>query len=202
MDKFLLFTTGGCSANVMGLDSNEVALYNSADLRTIKPTSKSTLDLKFRGNKGEETVTLNIKGGSHTSVMRSIAEALENTNYVITIADVDTNNFIDVNIVGCTIRSQQTYIQTLTGNSRTQLSIPTGNIESCMICNIDGTDAVDLSLELHDGSTYTSLLSTISIPTDNTLKLESDEISFDNSVYNLYATSGDANGQLTFTFNY
>jgi len=71
-----------------------------------------------------------------------------------------------------------------------------------MISNIDGTDAVNLTLELYDGSTWTALLSTISIPADTTLKLESNEISFDNSTYNLWATSGDSDGMLTFTFNY
>ena len=71
-----------------------------------------------------------------------------------------------------------------------------------MIANIDGADAVDLTLELYDGTTYTKLLSTVSIPADTTLKLESNEISFDDSTYDLYATSGDSGGQLTFTFNY
>ena len=42
----------------------------------------------------------------------------------------------------------------------------------------------------------------MNIPAKVSLKLEKDEISFDNSTYNLYATSGDSGGQLTFTFNY
>ena len=42
----------------------------------------------------------------------------------------------------------------------------------------------------------------MSIPAKNTLKLEDDEISFDDVTYDLYATSGDSGGQLTFTFNY
>ena len=51
-------------------------------------------------------------------------------------------------------------------------------------------------------TTYTKLLDQMSIPAKNTLKLEEDEISFDNVTYDLYATSGDAGGQLTFTFNH
>ena len=55
--------------------------------------------------------------------------------------------------------------------------------------------------DLYVGTRYT-LLNTISIPSSSVLKLESDEISFDNTKYNLYVTSGDSDGQLTFTFNY
>ena len=72
---------------------------------------------------------------------------------------------------------------------------------SCLIANTHSS-AVTCSLELYDGSTYTYIIKTISIPTASTLRLESDEISFDNSTYDLYATSGNASGLLTFTFNY
>lgn len=202
MNKFLLFTTGGGSASIMNLDNSEVALYNSVDLRTIKPADKSSLDLFFETNQGTEVVTLKIKAASHGVVMRSIAEAINSEGNIIKVADVDTNTFIDGHISGCSIKRLRNYIQTLTNNDRVQLSVPSGIINSCLIANIDGSDAVDLTLELHDGTTYTKLLSTVSIPADTTLKLESDEISFDNSIYNLFATSGDSGGQLTFTFNY
>ena len=66
-----------------------------------------------------------------------------------------------------------------------------GGIEQTLANNAD----------LYVGTRY-SLLSTISIPADNTLKLDANEISFDNSTYNLYAKSGDSDGQLTFIFNY
>ena len=49
---------------------------------------------------------------------------------------------------------------------------------------------------------YTNLLNSIIIPVKSALKLEHDEIGFDNSIYDMYVTSGDTNGQLTFTFNY
>jgi len=202
MNKFLLFTTGGGSASIMNLDSSEVALYNSVDLRTIKPADKSSLDLFFETNQGTEVVTLKIKAASHGVVMRSIAEAINSEGNIIKVADVDTNTFIDGHISGCSIKRLRNYVQTLANNSRIQVSVPSGIINSCLIANIDGSAAVDLTLELHDGTTYTKLLSTVSIPADTTLKLESDEISFDNSIYNLFATSGDSDGQLTFTFNY
>ena len=54
---------------------------------------------------------------------------------------------------------------------------------------------------LATGTRY-NLLKTLSIPTASTLKLESDEISFDNSIYDLYAVSSHSSGLLTFVFNY
>ena len=106
MSKFLLFTTGGGSASIMNLDSSEVALYNSVDLRTVKPSGKAALDLFFNTTKGTEIVTLKIKAGKHGIVMRSIAEALNSEGNIMKIADVDTNTFIDECVLGVTIRAQ------------------------------------------------------------------------------------------------
>jgi hypothetical protein len=203
MNKYLLFTTGGGSADPMNWDSSEASLYSVSDLKGIKPASVSTIDLFFHTQNGNEIVTLTITNGSHAKVIKSITTAISTgTQYLVSIADVDNNMFISKHINGVSIKAQETYIQTLTNNSRTKIDVPRSSYSSCMIANVDGTDAVNLTLELYDGSTYTSLLSTLSIPADNTLKLEKDEISFDNSTYDLYATSGDSGGKLTFTFNY
>ena len=203
MDKYLLFTTGGGSADPMNWDSSEAALYSIKDLKSIKPASSSTIDLFFETHDGKEIVTLTVVNGSHGRVIKSIVSAISfDEQSLIVVADIDSNRFINKNINGVSIKAHTNHIQSLTGNSRTKLTVPRGSWSSCVIANIDGADDVDLTLELHDGTTYTKLLSTVSIPADTTLKLESDEISFDNSTYNLYATSGDAGGQLTFTFNY
>lgn len=204
MKKWLLFTNGGGSSDPLNWDSSEAALYSSEDLKTIKPSGPRTLDLIFEtGDNNKEIVILKIKNRTHSSVISSIANAIEKSNQsIISIADVDSNRFINNNVYGVSVKSQETYIQTLTGNTRTQLNVSRSRCNSCMIANIDGADAVDLTLELYDGTTYTKLLSTVSIPADTTLKLESNEISFDDSTYDLYATSGDSGGQLTFTFNY
>tara|TARA_R110000765_G_C18813958_1_gene595011 strand:+ start:128 stop:739 length:612 start_codon:yes stop_codon:yes gene_type:complete len=203
VDKFLLFTTGGGSTDPINWNSSEAALYSVKDLKSIKPTSSSTVGLFFETQDGREVVTLTVVNGFHSNVIKSIISAISfNDQALISVADVDGNKFINKNIKGVSIKAHTNHIQSLTGNSRTKLTVPRGNWSSCMIANIDGSDAVNLTLELYDGTTYTALLSTISIPADNTLKLEGNEISFDNSTYVLYATSGDAGGQLTFTFSY
>ena len=203
MKKWLLFTNGGGSSDPLNWTSSEAALYSSDDLKTIKPGGPRSLDMFFETGISRENVTLLIKNRSHSKVISSIANAIEKGGQsIVSIADVDSNRFVNPNVYGVNIRSKETYIQTLTDSSRTAIDVLRGNIRSCMIANIDGTDAVDLTLELYDGTTYTKLLSTVSVPADTTLKLESDEISFDDYNYKLYATSGDSGGQLTFTFNH
>ena len=204
MKKWLLFTSGGGSSDPLNWDSSEAGLYSSEDLKTIKPGGPRSLDLIFEtGDSNKEVVTLKIKNKSHSRVISSIANAIEKSNQsIISIADLDSNRFINKDVYGVSIKTQETYIQTLTNNSRTKLNTTRNRYSSCLIANIDGTDAVACTLELYDGTTYTKLLDQISIPAKNTLKLEKDEISFDFSTYDLYATSGDSGGQLTFTFNY
>ena len=90
----------------------------------------------------------------------------------------------------------------MTGNSRTRLALPRTGYRSCIVANTDGVNPVALSLELYDGSEYTKILDQISVPINSSLVLNEDEISFDGKTYTLHATSGDADGQLTLTFNY
>ena len=199
MEKLLLFTNGSGSQDPLNWSQDEAILLSSSNLISIRPYDARTLLLEFTST----TIKLIIKNGTHAIVMRSIGNAINSTQKVVTVANLDTHVFVDVNIRDVIISEKTSnYIQTLTNNSRAQLSVPSGKIKSCMIANIDGTDAVACTLELHDGSTYTKLLDQLSIPAKSTLVLEQNEISFDNVAYNLYATSGDANGQLTFTFNY
>ena len=198
--KYLYFST----LNELADADGEALLVSANSIKSIVPISNTTLDIKFENSK----VRVTFLKGRFKNVLESILTDIKNSSDFSTVNIFDGNDLskrCSSYISNVTIYkgSTNTYVQTLANNSRIKISIPFGDsIKSCMIANIDGTDAVDLTLELYDGSTYTALLSTISIPADNTLKLEQDEISFDESTYDLYATSGDANGQLTFTFNY
>jgi hypothetical protein len=289
MAKFLLFTTGGGSADPLNWSSDEAALYSTDELKGMKPASSRSIDLFFETTYGKEVVTLGIKNSTHASVMGSIATALNSTQATVTIADVDNSVFCSPNIIGVDITSQETFCQTLTSNDKTKINALRSNYSSCLVANMHsvavtldlylasqvGTDitsttvlaaeteaastssvtltvdtvnatadaflnervytvgadlgllgartfvgictAVNSTTEivfagglevaisnnqvLHTGTRY-NLLKTLSIPTASTLKLESDEISFDNSIYDLYAVSSNASGLLTFVFNY
>ena len=115
MKKWLLFTSGGGSSDPLNWDSSEAGLYSSEDLKTIKPGGPRSLDLIFEtGDSNKEVVTLKIKNKSHSRVISSIANAIEKSNQsIISIADVDGNRFINKDVYGVSIKSQETYIQTL-----------------------------------------------------------------------------------------
>tara|TARA_R100000234_G_scaffold26234_1_gene15161 strand:- start:368 stop:1222 length:855 start_codon:yes stop_codon:yes gene_type:complete len=284
MDKFLLFTTGGGSADPANFDSSEAALFNAKHLVGIKPGSKSTIEMFFQTETKEETVILTILGGSHLKVIKAISAAIASSNSpLVKIADVDTDTFASRLISGVSMRPQETYIQTISNNTKTKLNVPKGTIKSCMIANtdasddvsfkliltsklssditdtgtdsneadnastsssvtltVDGTNATDFVFlnenvyksngllygvctavnstteivfggglklliatndSLYVGTKYT-LFNDVSIPVNSTLKLNSDEISFDDSKYDLWVVSGDSGGQLNFFFNY
>ena len=290
MAKFLLFTTGGGSADPLNWSSDEGALYSTDELKGMKPASSRSIDLFFETTYGKEVVTLGIKNSTHASVMGAIATALNSNQATVTIADVDNSIFCSSHIISVDITSQETHCQTLTSNTKTKINIERSNYSSCLITNMHsaavtldlylasqvGTDitsttvlaaeteaastsSVTLTVDtvsatddaflnervyvvkndasatpgrvdfvgtcttvvsttvlrfsgglekaitdndiLYTGTRY-NFLKTLSIPTASTLKLESDEISFDNSTYDLYAVSGHSSGLLTFAFNY
>ena len=292
MDKFLLFTTGGGSADPLNWSNDEAALYPVSQFKGMRPASSRTIDMFFETSFGKEVVTLGIKNMTHTTVMKSITQAINSNQSVVTVADVDNAIYCSPHIQTVLIASQETFLQKITGNTKTKLNIARSNYSSCLIANIDGaadvamtlylasqvgsdiadtganvnlvanydagdtsvavdgsfggTDAIrsDLFLNervykedrtfigvctaihstgtpltfaaglegegddvllnnenLHTGTRYI-LFDQITIPAKSTLKLEQDEISFDNAKYDLYCKSGDTDGQLVFTFIY
>ena len=202
MEKYLLFTTGGNTADQLNLDSSEIAMYNIKDFKGIKPKDARTLDIYFETSNGKEIVSLGVRNGSHSTVIKAISSAMVKSNQsIVTIADFDRGILVDANIYSVTIITNETYIQSLTGNSRTRIGLTRSNYSKCWIANTHSSD-VTCGLELYDGSTYTYLVKTFNIPTANSLILDAEEIAFDMDTYDLYATSNNASGLLTFTFNY
>jgi len=284
MDKFLLFTTGGGSADPLNWTNDEAALYPVSQFKGMRPASSRTIDMFFETSFGKEVVTLGIKNMSHTSVMKSITQAINSNQSVVTVADVDNAVYCSPHIQTVVVASQETFLQKITGNTKTKLNIARSNYSSCLVANIDGTADVSMTLylasqvgsditdttinareaesvstssvtldvdntvptndlvlneriyksdgtffgvatswtdaspdtivfsggienaianddDLYIGTRYI-LFDQIQIPAKSTLKLEQDEISFDNSKYDLYCKSGDSDGQLVFTFIY
>ena len=200
MEKFLLFANGGGGSDPLNWSQDEAILLSSSNLISIRPTDLRTLQLTFTS----AVIDLTIKNGSHVSVMQSIAASLNSNQSLITIANKDSQVFVHEGIVDVEINpSINTYVQSLGTNSRTIMPVPRGKIKNCMIANTDGSAAVACTLELSgNGSTFTKIIDQLSIPAKSTLVLEQNEISFDDTTLSLYGTSGDSDGQLTFTFNY
>ena len=77
-------------------------------------------------------------------------------------------------------------------------------VNSLIIANIDGTNAADITVEVStdNGSSYTKIASTISVPADSSLSL----IGKDNGFYldetDLLAVTASANSDLTYLVSY
>jgi len=200
MEKLLLFTTGGATADASNVNSSEIAMYNVKDFRGAKAKNATTISIFFETSNGREIVDLGITSGKHNSVLRSISNAIvKSTQSIITIADIDNSEKIDTNITSVSLVANETLVQSLANNSRTQINPLTRNYSKLFISN-NHTSDVACTLELHDGATYTRLFNAISIPANTSLILDRDEIAFDLNTYTLHATSDNASGKLTFTF--
>jgi len=195
MTKFILFTTGGGRANIMTFNSDEAALYSVDDLKSIKPISKSNVEIIFQTLDRVDTVTLTILGGSQGRVIKGISEAITSgTNPLIRIADVDEDYFINKYIVGVTIKTGTPilYYQKIADATQVNL-IPINTklkrLSSMTLANIHSGDATT-SVFLANSTDNWYIIKDAVIPTGTTLKLESDELDYDASIFNLYVKLG------------
>ena len=195
MDKFILFTTGGGRANIMTFNSDEAALYSVNDLKSIKPISKSNVEIIFQTLDRIDTVTLTILGGSQGRVIKGISEAITSgTNPLIRIADVDEDYFINKYIVGVTIKTGTPilYYQKIADATQVNL-IPINTklkrLSSMTLANIHSGDATT-SVFLANSTDNWYIIKDAVIPTGTTLKLESDELDYNASIFNLYVKLG------------
>lgn len=85
----------------------------------------------------------------------------------------------------------------VTGNTATTVVAAQGrsqNVALVRIANVDGTDAVIVTLDIYDGTNATQLISTYSLAADS-LPVEMRDILLEQGE-SLRVTSGDAGGQL------
>ena len=195
MDKFILFTTGGGRANIMTFNSDEAALYSVSDLKSIKPISKSNVEIIFQTLDRIDTVTLTILGGSQGRVIKGISEAITSgTNPLIRIADVDEDYFINKYIVGVTIKTGTPILYYQKIANATQVNLIAINtklkkLSSMTLANI-ASGAATASVFLANSTDNWYIIKDVVIPVGSTLKLESDELDYDASIFNLYVKLG------------
>jgi hypothetical protein len=75
-------------------------------------------------------------------------------------------------------------------------------INTILICNIDGTNAADITIEVSvdNGSNYVAIASTISVPADATLSFLENPIYLDET--DILAVTASANSDLTYFVSY
>tara|TARA_R100001015_G_C4632386_1_gene195895 strand:+ start:2365 stop:2973 length:609 start_codon:yes stop_codon:yes gene_type:complete len=202
METFLLFTTGKGSDLPLARTASGFALLSSLNLISAKPFSNDEILLTFT----TALIKLKVRNGSQIGIIKAIIAGINSSQKTITVIDKDSATFIHPHILDVEINHSGIITQTevISNNSATVINIPTGRIKKLVIANTDGTDAVNCTLEILEGSTYYKILSTVSIPANTSLVLEEHEISFDELTFSslVRVTSGDANGQLTLKFNF
>ena len=190
-----MFTTGGGSSDPMNYDSSEAALFNAKHLVSVKPASKSTIEMLFQAETREEIVVLTIVGGSHSKVIKAISSAIASSkDPLIKIADVDTDSFASKFINGVSIKTGTPilYYQKIVDATQVNL-IPINTklkkLNSMTLANIHSASAiVDVFLANPTDNWY--IMKNVTIPNGATLKLESDELDYDAGVFNLYVKLG------------
>ena len=190
MEKFLLFTTGGGSADPLNWSSDEAALYSTSELKGIKPSSSRSIDLFFETNHGDEVVTLGVQNHKHISCMASIVSALSTNQAFITIADVDNAEFCSPYIHSVTIKTSTPVLYYKKIANATQVNVIPINtklkkLTSMTLANIHNASA-KVHVFLANSTDNWYIISDVVIPVGATLKLESDELDYDASIFNLY----------------
>ena len=109
MEKYLLFSSGGGSADPLNFDKTEMGLWPASSFLGLRASSARTIDLFFKAHQEgdfftHDKVVLSIKNGTHIAVAKAITNTIFNSsNGVISIADMDNGRYIDNNIFNCEI---------------------------------------------------------------------------------------------------
>ena len=189
MEKFLLFTDGGGGSDPLNWSQDEAILLSSKDLISIKPHDLRSLELTFTST----VVLLTIKNGSHAAVMKSIATAMSGTQIVVTIANVETGVFVHKNILGVKMTNTDVLYYNKIANATQVNVVPintkTSKLRSMTLCNIHSA-AATVQVFLSNSTDNWYIIKDVVIPVGSTLKLDSDELDYDGSVFNLYVKLG------------
>jgi hypothetical protein len=128
-----------------------------------------------------------------TTVLAAETEAISASSVTLTVDTIDATAdvFLDERVYITKANGEVVFVGVCTGVTNVTTLVFSGGLEHVITNN-------DI---LRTGTRYNSLKGVV-IPTAATLKLESNEISFDKSIHALYAMSSHSSGLLTFTFNY
>jgi len=189
VEKFFLFTDGGGGSDPVNWSQNEGILLSSKDLISVKPHDLRSLELTFTST----VVMLTIKNGSHATVMRSIANSMNSSKAIITVANVEQGIFINNNVFGVKMTNTDVLYYNKIANATQVNVIPintkTSKLRSMTLCNIHSA-AATVTVFLSNSTDNWYIIKDVVMPVGSTLKLESDELDYDGSVFNLYVKLG------------
>lgn len=189
MEKFLLFTDGGGGSDPLNWSQDEAILLSSKDLVSIKPHNLRSLELTFTST----VVMLTIKNGTHAAVMKSIATAMSSSAVVVTIANVETGVFVNEAIESVKMTNTDVLYYNKVANATQVNVVPintkTSKLRSMALCNVHSA-AATVQVFLSNSTDNWYIIKDVVIPVGSTLKLDSDELDYDGSIFNLYVKLG------------
>ena len=188
-DRIMYFSTGD-GANASG----EAYAAPVNKLRRILPVSTTTLDLMFDNENGSlDTVRLTIVSNKHKVVINSINDKIVGAvraGSIITVCDADNSLFVNSNITDCVIYADPIISYSkITGSTQVKiidLGAKVKPIKSMSLANIHASDNVSVAVFLANASDNWYMLKNVAIPFGTTLILDSDEIDYTTSLFNLY----------------
>ena len=196
-DRIMYFSTGD-GANASG----EAYAAPVNKLQKMLPVSTTTLDLVFGNDSGSvDTVRLTITSNTHKSVINSINNKIIGSvraGSIITVCDKDNSLFVDSNITDCVIYADPIISYSkITGSTQVKvidLGAKVKPIQSMSLANIHASDSVSVAVFLANPTDNWYILKNVVIPFGTTLILDSDEIDYTTSLFNLYVklSAGDS----------
>ena len=188
-DRIMYFSTGD-GANASG----EAYAAPVNKLQKMLPVSTTTLDLVFENESGSvDTVRLTITSNTHKPVINSINNKIIGSvraGSIITVCDKDNSLFVDSNITDCVIYADPIISYSkITGSTQVKvidLGAKVKPIQSMSLANIHASDSVSVAVFLANPTDNWYILKNVVIPFGTTLILDSDEIDYTTSLFNLY----------------
>ena len=201
MEKVLYFNTGD-SENAF----RESLAYPAENFRGFSCIDATSLGMYFlpmlspTNSDQNDLIDLTITTGKHQDVITAIQKEISvgASNYV-TIADDDNSRYLHRFITACSAPADSSdgsslQVNKISGSTAVELidiSTRTRRIKSMSLANIHATDAAAVDLYIKNGSgTDYYIFKNLSIPAGATLQLDSDELHYDFTTYNLYVKLG------------
>jgi len=196
----MYFATGD-GANLANGQTPEMFTVPVSRFLGATPVTATTLDLKFSALEGttdiSDYVRLTIVTNTHKTVLNSINDAINNTGRsMILVCDKDNNVFVDSNITDCVIDTvyhgvlYKNKITSATAVEIIDINTKTEKLTSMTLANVHTGDATVQVYLLDASAALYYIIKDVVIPTGVTLKLDSNELDYDASVFNLYVKLG------------
>ena len=209
MEKVLYFNTGD-SENAF----RESLAYPASSFRGFSCIDATSLGMYFlpilspTNGDQNDLIDLTITTGKHQDVITVIQKEISSgTSTYVTIADDDNSKYLHEFITACSAPADSSdgsslQVNKISGSTQVELidiSTRTRRIKTMTLANIHASDAASVELFLANATDNYYIFKGLSIPAGSTLVLDSDDLHYDFTTYNLYVKLGAAGSTVDVT---